>query len=304
LLPKPLETPESATDLAELEDFLGNLAGYNADSPAGLSLVVVKDGETVYQKGFGQADGPQDRPATPETVYQYWSMTKIITAVAILQLHEQGLLNIDDPVVDYLAFFEVEYPSADSETITIRHLLNHSSGLSNTGPEIVGWIHYDGDPGRNQTDLIREKLPEYAVLSYEPGSKSVYTNVGYMLLAAVIEAASGQTYEEYVVEHILEPLEMNQTGFTYTDSMVAAEATGAHPRVDLQTMLLPFVGVNTGSLVRERQDGILWFNHVYSDQNGPTGLIGSPTDLARFVLAYWMEANSTVSVYYPKSQSR
>jgi len=286
LLPKPLKTPESVSDLAELEAFLSKLAGYNADSPPGLSLVVVKNGEIVYENGFGQADGPLNHPATAETVYQYWSITKIPTAVAILQLHEQGLLHIDDPVADYLPFFDVTYPSAESEPITIRHLLNHSSGLPNTGPEIVGWIHYDGEPGWNQTDLIREKLPDYAVLSYEPGTNGVYTNVGYMLLAAVIEAVSGQTYEAYIVEHILEPLEMTQTGFSYTDAMSAAEATGAHPSVDVQSLLLPLVGIDTGSAIRERQNGILWFNHVYSDQNGPTGLIGSPTDLARFVLAY------------------
>ncbi len=286
LIAKPLETPDRVSNLAELEDFLDNLAGYNADSPPGLSLVVVKDGEVVYQKGFGLADGPRNIPATPETVYQYWSMTKIPTALAILQLQEQGLLNIEDSVTDYLAFFEVEYPSASSEIITIRHLLNHSSGLSNNVPEIIGWIHHDGDPDWNQTDLIQEKLPDYAKLSYEPGSKGIYTNVGYMVLAAVIEAVSGQTYEQYVVEHILKPLEMNQTGFSYTDSMIAVEAAGAHPSVDFQTLLLPLVGVDTAPLIREKHDGILWFNHIYSDQNGPTGLIGSATDLARFVMAY------------------
>ncbi|MCP4361344.1 MAG: beta-lactamase family protein, partial [Chloroflexi bacterium] len=286
LVARPLETPATVSSLAELEEFLDNLAGYNADSPAGLSLVVVKDGEVVYQEGFGLADGPRNIPTTPETVYNYWSITKIPTAIAVLQLHEQGLLNIDDPVTDYLPFFEVEYPSAGSETITIRHLLNHSSGLSNNVPEIIGWIHTDGDPDWNQTALIQEKLPDYAKLSYEPGSEGVYTNVGYMVLAAIIEAASGQTYEEYIVEHILKPLEMNQTGFSYTPSMIAAEAIGAHPNVDLQTLLLPIVGVDKDTLVREKQDGILWFNHIYSDQNGPTGLIGSPTDLARFAMAY------------------
>ncbi|MCP4361178.1 MAG: beta-lactamase family protein, partial [Chloroflexi bacterium] len=64
------------------------------------------------------------------------------------------------------------------------------------------------------------------------------------------------------------------------------EAIGAHPNVDLQTLLLPIVGVDKDTLVREKQDGILWFNHIYSDQNGPTGLIGSPTDLARLAMAY------------------
>lgn len=286
VVPKPLKTPNTVRNLAELEVFLNNLAGHNADSPAGLSLVVVKDGEIVYQEGFGLADGPRNIATTAETVYQYWSITKIPTAIAILQLHEQGLLNIDDPVTDYLPFFEVEYPSANSEIITIRHLLNHSSGLSNNVPEIIGWIHYDGDPDWNQTDLIQEKIPDYAKLSFEPGSKAIYTNVGYMVLAAVIESASGQTYEQYVMEHIVEPLEMNQTGFDYTPSMIAVEATAAHPSVDLQALMLSLVGVDTGRLVREKQDGVMWFNHVYSDQNGPTGLIGSSTDLARFAMAY------------------
>lgn len=286
LLPKPLKTPDAVSNLAELEDFLDNLTGYNADSPAGLSLVVVKEGEVVYEKGFGLADGPRNIPTTPDTVYNYWSITKIPTAVSILQLQEQELLNIDDPVTDYLPFFDVEYPSTSSEIVTIRHLLNHSSGLSNNVPEIIGWVHYDGDPDWNQTDLIKEKLPDYDKLSYDPGSKGVYTNVGYMVLAAVIEAASGQTYEQYVMDHIIEPLEMNQTGFSYTESMIAAEAAGAHPSVDYQALLLPVVGVDTDRIIREKQDGIMWFNHVYSDQNGPTGLIGSATDLARFAMAY------------------
>ena len=84
LVPKALETPVTVRNLAELESFLDNLAGYNADSPAGLSLVVVKEGEVVYQKGFGLADGPRNIPTTPETVYNYWSITKIPTALAVL----------------------------------------------------------------------------------------------------------------------------------------------------------------------------------------------------------------------------
>ena len=66
----------------------------------------------------------------------------------------EPLIDIDDPVADYLPFFEVQYPSESSETITIRHLLNHSSGLRNNVPEIVDWVHFDGDPEWNQTELI------------------------------------------------------------------------------------------------------------------------------------------------------
>ncbi len=289
LKPRPLAPPKTVSDISELESYLDDLAGYNADSPPGLSLVVVKDGKTVYQKGFGLADGPRDIKATAKTVYNQWSMTKIYTAVAILQLQEQGLLNLDDPANDHLPFFKVKYPSKDSEIITIRHLLTHSSGLPDNVPAIIGWIHYDGDEEVNQTELIKEKLPDYANLSYEPGSKSKYTNVGYMVLAAIIEAASGQTYEQYITEHTLKPLKMDQTGFTYTDSMIKNEAAGAHPSIDLQMLMLPLLVDDMGPLVREKNDGISWFNHIYSDQNGPTGLIGPPTDTARFLMAYLNE---------------
>ncbi len=288
LVPKPLKPPQAVSNLAELEAYLDDLTGHNPDSPPGLSLVVVKDGEIVYQKGFGLADGPRNIPATEDTVYNQWSMVKPITAVAVLQLHEQGLLDIDDPVADYLPFFEVQYPSDSSETITIRHLLNHSSGLRNNVPEIIGWIHFDGDPEWNQTELIKEKLPDYAELAYEPGSLGMYTNVGYMVLAAVIEAASGQTYQQYMIDHIFEPLGMDQTNWTYTETMIANEATGSNPSVDFQALLLPFIleKDKRDALIREKRNGRLWFNHVYTDQKGPTGPIGPPTDTARFIMAY------------------
>ncbi len=286
LRPTPPKPPESVGSLDELDAYLNTLVGYNAGSPSAVSLVVVKDGEIVYAEGFGVVDPEGSTPAGPDTVYNQWSMTKTFTAVAIMQLQEQGLLDLDDPVTDYVPFFEVEYPSESSETITIRHLLNHSSGLSNNVPEIVGWVHTDGDPEWNQTELLREKFPDYAKLQSEPGTEAYYTNVGYMVLSAVIEAASGQSYESYVVENILQPLDMNLTGFNYSDEMIAHEATGTHPRIDIITPMLPFLLDNLDSLVREKADGQLRFNHVYSDQNGPTGLIGPPTDTARFLMAY------------------
>jgi len=288
LVARPLKPPQAVSNLAELEAYLDDLTGHNPDSPPGLSLVVVKDGEIVYQKGFGLADGPRNIPATADTVYNQWSMVKPMTAVAVLQLHEQGLLDIDDPVADYLPFFEVQYPSESSETITIRHLLNHSAGFRNNVPEIMGWIHFDGDPEWNQTELIKEKLPDYAELAYEPGTEGLYTNVGYMVLTAVIEAASGQTYQQYMIDHIFKPLGMDQTNWTYTEAMIAKEATGAHPSLDFQAQLLPFVmeKEKRDALIREKRDGVMWFNHVYTDQKGPTGPIGPPTDTARFILAY------------------
>lgn len=285
LRPKPPKPPETATNIADVEAYLNELVAFGA--PPGLSLIIVKNGEIVYSKAFGLADGPNDVPAAPEIVYKWWSMTKIFTAVAILQLHEQGLLDIDNPVKDYLPFFEVQYPSETSEIITIRHVLNHSSGIPDNVPEVVGWMHLEHEPRLDQTAFLKHVFPDYARLDFEPGTQAVYTNVGYMVLGAIIEAVSGQTYEEYVVEHILQPLRMEHTNFIYTDKMLPYAAVGSHPVISFESLFLPFFYYGRlGAFIREFEDGKMWFNRFYADSDPPTGLIGPATDLARFVIAY------------------
>lgn len=284
LRPKPPRPREAVTDMAEVETYLEELVEFGA--PPGLSLVVVKDGAIVYSKGFGLADGPNNVPATPETVYKWWSMTKIPTTIATLQLHEQNLLNIDDPVVDYLPFFDVQYPSDNSKIITIRYLLNHSSGLPDNVPEVVGWMHLEDEPRPDQTAFLEQVFPDYAKLKFEPGAHAEYTNVGYMVLGAIIEAVSGQPYEDYVVEHILQPLGMKRTDFVYTSEMLPYAAVGSHPVVSLESAFLPFLYDDLDAYIRERANGRMWFNRFYADSDPPTGLIGPATDLARFVIAY------------------
>jgi CubicO group peptidase (beta-lactamase class C family) len=284
LKPEPPQPPETVSDLAEAEVYLEELVAFG--TPPGLSLVVVKDGAIVYSKGFGLADGPNTIPATPETVYRFFSVTKIFTATAVLQLHEQNLLNIDDPVADYLPFFDVVYPSENSEIITIRHLLIHSSGLPDNMPAVIGWMHTEDEPQLDQTALLEDVFPNYNELIFEPGDHAEYTNVGYMTLGAIIEAVSGQTYEDYVVEHIFQPLGMNHSNFVYTEEMLPYAAVGSHPRISVESVLLRFFYDDLDTFIREKTDGKMWFNRFYADSDPPTGLIAPATDLARFMLAY------------------
>lgn len=285
LTPKPPRPPESVADMAELEAYLGELVAFG--SPPGLSLAVVKDGEIVYHRAFGLSDGPNNVPAGPDSVYHWWSVTKMFTATAIFQLQEQGRLDIDDPVAKYLSFFDVQYPSAGSQAITIRHLLNHSSGLPDNVPAVIGWMHLEGQPRPDQTALLQKELPNYSKLIFEPGTKSQYTNVGYMVLGAIIEQVSGQTYEDYVVEHILQPLAMERTDFCYTDGMRPYAAAGMHPLMNIQTAFLPPIyGQRLPGLIREIKDGNIWLNPICADSDPPTGLIGPAPDLARFAAAH------------------
>jgi CubicO group peptidase (beta-lactamase class C family) len=189
--------------------------------------------------------------------------------------------------LEYLPFFDVEYPSADSQPVTIAHLLNHSSGLPDDIPACLGCVHLEDEPALNQTDLLRdEKLPSYNTLKFEPGSEGVYTNVGYHTLGVVIEQASGLSYEEYVERNILDPLGMANTRFEYTPVMTPNAAVGAHPMADFRTIFFPLIGSPWPSeYVRDYEDGWAWFNRFLFDANPPSGLIGPAPEMARLVTA-------------------
>lgn len=251
--------------------------------PPGVSIIVVKKNQVLYSKGFGYADFTNRKKATPKTTYQWWSLTKPFTATAILQLQEKNLLDIDDPVHKHLSFFDVNYKKKTDRPITIRDLLSHSAGLKDIGNQIIGWIHYDEQHAYNQTQLVKEKLPDYKKLVASPGQEGRYTNLGYMLLAAIIEKTSQQSYDAYISEHILKPLEMNGTGFQYSGLAKEHVAVGSHPK-DLMSFIA-FRLIEKDKAIREKKDDIYYFNNIYANQQGSTGLIGSTENLAHFLMA-------------------
>ena len=272
--------PTNPGSISELENSINNFI--SKSQVPGLSVAVVKDGQVVYSKGFGWADTPAELPATPETIYHWWSMTKIPTALAILQLYDAGQLELDDPVSRYLPFFEVEFGDVPNPSVTIRQLLRHTSGLPDTMPAMIGWVHYE-DEIFNQTELLRNTLPQYNQLKFTPDSQYSYSNLGYLVLGAVIEAVSGTSYEDYIQENILGPLGMNQTSFLYTPQMDNV-AAGSHPLISMYTPLLPFL-LDMSSLVRQREGLTLWFKPVYLDVTPSSGLVGSVEDAAGLVQA-------------------
>jgi len=280
--PHQPSTPKRVKNAAEMESFFNQLV--ESGSPPGLSVVVVKDGKLFYNRAFGYADKPHGEKSTPDTIYHWWSMTKIPTAIAIMQLREQGKIELDDSVVKYLPWFEVNYPSSESPVISIRNLIQHSSGLPDTMPSMISWVHYD-DTTRNQTEVVKKYLPKFNTLKFEPGEKAVYSNFNYMVLGALIEAVTSKTYEVYIIDNILQPLGMTQTDFVYTPGLAEHEASGTLPIVHLYTPLLPTL-LDINALVYERQGKLLWLNRVYIDATPSTGLIGSAPDVARLMMAY------------------
>ncbi|MFC1997565.1 serine hydrolase domain-containing protein [Chloroflexota bacterium] len=296
LMPKTPKPPDTLKNISEFEAYFDQVVA--SGRPPGISIAVVKDGKMVYANGFGSADGPKNIPATKDTVYHWWSMTKIPTAVAVMQLHERGLLSIDDPIMKYLPYFKVSYDGTEQTDVSIRQVLNHTAGLSNAMPELITWLHMEGEPHVNQTELVIEKLPEYNELRFLPGEKAQYSNFGYIVLGALIEAVSGQAYETYLIDNIFLPLGMQNTNFVYTESMAISEATGSQHLMDMYTPFFPIFKLNF--LIRQRVGMRLWFHRVYNDQTSPTGLIGPVTDIALFMNAY---LNNGESLLQPETIS-
>jgi CubicO group peptidase (beta-lactamase class C family) len=180
----------------------------------GLALGIVKDDQILYLQGYGVAD-PSGRSVTPQTPFQIASLGKPLTGVAIMQLVEQGKLELDAPVQRYLPWFRVADEVASAQ-MTVRHLLYHTSGL----PQRVGIeIALKGD---SRPDALEARVRELKTvqLNRPVGATYEYANSGYMILGLLIQEVSGQSYESYLSEHLFAPLQMNQA-FTELDEAKA-----------------------------------------------------------------------------------
>ena len=244
--------------------------------PPGLSIAVLAEGENRLCDGFGFADIETRQPASRETVYLWFSMTKLVTATAIVQLADRGALGLDDPVGGFVRGF----PSSDrGRRVTIRHLLSHSAGLANPIP--VGWVRPAEEPITDLHEFTGRLLAKHSRLRSEPGERASYSNLGYLVLGEVVEAAGGRSYTDYVRSEILNPLGMTSTDFSYRDDMVARAATGYHPRFSVMTPLLRWM---VPDRIFNHRVGRLWAFSHFCVQGAPYGgLIGTVRDAARFL---------------------
>jgi CubicO group peptidase (beta-lactamase class C family) len=171
--------------------------------PAGASgtVLAANGGEVVYCEGFGMADREADIACRCDTVYDIGSITKQFTATAILKLEQAGELAVTDKLRRFVAV------PTDKDAITLHHLLTHTSGL----PAVLG----DDYDVLSRDDLLAGALA--ADLLSEPGRRYAYSNVGYSVLAAIVELVSGTGYEKFLAEHLFAPVGMRWTGYVLPD---------------------------------------------------------------------------------------
>jgi len=191
-----------------------------AENIPGLVYGVVQGGKLVHVRGLGVAALETKAPVGPETFFRIASMTKCVTALAVLLLRDRGKLPLDARVESLVpAFAKIALPTADSRPITLRHLLTHGAGFVTDDP----W----GDRLLGQPlDDFNAMLREGMVFARAPGIDFEYANLGYTLLGRVIEAASGEPYSQFVRREILEPLGMTRTTFEIDDLPAGSLAQG------------------------------------------------------------------------------
>jgi D-alanyl-D-alanine carboxypeptidase len=181
---------------------------------AGLSVAVARDGKTLLSKGYGFANLEHDVQSTPEVVYRIRSISKMFTAVAVLQLAEQGKLSLDEDLTKFLPEL-----STHGQSAKVRHLLSHTSGIKNYGgPSWRKNKRLDLSP----TDWLA--LVKDEPLDFAPGTNYSYSNAGYDLLALIIEKVSGETFPDYLRKHITEPADLKDTGYCTNQALIKKRA--------------------------------------------------------------------------------
>ena len=242
---------EEKTDIAsKLDEFM---TSYNENSSYKYSgtILVAKGNEIFLNKGYGMANYEENIPNKPNSVFAIGSITKSFTAVAIMQLQENGLLDVNDPISKYIE------GNKRGDDITIHHLLTHTSGLPRDGMT-SGKRHVPLD----QNVSYINKWP----LLFEPGEGHSYSNAGYQLLAAIIEEVSGKSYNDYIKDHIFIPLEMEKSRGGVDASYADNQAIGYQMKTKnpAQLSIFNFSGITgSGNIYSTTEDLLKYHQGIY-----------------------------------------
>lgn len=183
-----------------------------ADEVVGAALWFARNGEVLARATHGYADLARARPVDDQTVWHWASITKVFTALAVMQLRDRGLLSLDDPAVRYLPELEaVHNPFGPVSAITLRHLMNHSSGLR--GPTFPWGGDKDWHPHEPEDWATLAAMWPYSEIEFAPGSRFSYSNPGMSCLGRIIEIVTREPYEAWIDKAILRPLGMRRAYF-------------------------------------------------------------------------------------------
>lgn len=216
------------------------------DNVVGAGYAIFDDKDVIWHDSYGFANKMTNEQASFTTKFLIGSVTKVFTAVAILQLQEKSIIHIDSSVSFYLPEFAINQRFKDSKPITIRDILTHHAGL----PSDI-FVHKFAENPPYFSEIINHLNKQYTC--FPVGEIKSYSNLGYALLGVIIERTSGITYQAYVENNILLPLEMEHSGF-YLSTDIKNDISGAYDIESEESVELPIFDVPAGAIYSTVED--------------------------------------------------
>ena len=266
VLPAELGAQLSADAVARVD---GVFAQWNSPTSPGCTVAAAEGGRTILERAYGMADLEHEVRNTPATIIEGGSVSKQFTSAAIVLLALDGKLSLDDDVRKYLP----EVPDY-GKTITIRHMMTHTSGLRDWGSVagITGWPR--GRRAHSHADVL-DIVSRQRALNFEPGHEYSYSNTGYNLLAVIVDRVSGMPFAEFTKQRLFQPVGMTNTQWRDDFTrVVKGRAIGYSPRPGGFSIDMPFENVHgNGGLLTTVGDLLKW------TENLETGRVGGPAFL-------------------------
>jgi CubicO group peptidase (beta-lactamase class C family) len=258
----------SCSNPPEAESFLNPeidalFSEWNSQGSPGCALAVIQNGEIIYKKGYGMADLEHNIPIQPSTVFYCGSVSKQFVTLSILLLEEQGKLNLDDDIRKYFTDFP-DY----GDTITIRNLIHHTSGIRDylTLWDLTGRDYLDHISKHEVYELIKRQKE----LNFVPGDRYLYSNSCYFMLAELVKMISGETLKDFAAKNIFEPLEMTNSHFhdNYRHLIPNRAFSYAPDGANYSNLIMRFDQVGSGGLYSSVEDLFLWDQNFYHNKLG------------------------------------
>jgi len=231
------------------------------------NVLIAENGQIIYQNCLGYADREKQIPLDENTLFNTGSVSKIFTAIAIQQLEEKNLLKLEDPVEKHLPGFP--YPE-----VTIHHLLIHAGGLPEDS-QLLQNCDWDRSKIARNKDLLEALYAQKPDLRFTPGQNSAYNNLGYIILAQVVEQVSGQNFKDYLYQHIFHPAKMEKTTIYNREEIKNVD------NVARGYLFYPFTGKYEEAITIPEFSGSYTVSGFYGDGN----VYSTITDLFRFYRA-------------------
>lgn len=263
-----------------------------ANKTPSVQYVIFNHDSLIHQFRLGYADIKNKLPVHESTTYHVYSVTKTITALAVLQLAGQNKIDLHQPVINYLP----EFPYAAE--ITVQQLLTHSAGIPNPIP--LSWIHLAAEhESFNRKAFFDPVFHKYKNTRSGPNEKYSYSNLGYVLLGELIEQVSGTGYEAYVKDNIIKPLKINSKELDFTIPEMSNHARGYQKRFSFSNLLLGML-LDRSKYMEQAEGKWLSFKNSYVNGASYGGLIGTAGAFVAYIRELLKPNSMLISDEYKK----